>query len=81
MNPLKIRFYTERIEKDNKNIQLFSTYAPPSKLETITGKFYARHDSSSTITPPDEFVRMIEKRKSLRPNQIYEYEPPCVNME
>ncbi|GAB1859697.1 hypothetical protein CAJAP_00776 [Camponotus japonicus] len=80
MNPVKLRFYKERYERENKLISVRETFTPTIRTKSLTGKFYAKHD----VIPPwdirQEDVDLI-KRQELTPKDIYSFRPPAVNME
>ncbi|XP_029159221.1 uncharacterized protein LOC114931396 [Nylanderia fulva] len=80
MNPIKLRFYIERYEKENKLTSVLETFAPSVRTKLLTGKFYAKHD----VIPPwdirEDDLDLI-KRQEMTPKDIYSFRPPAVNME
>ncbi|XP_076162367.1 uncharacterized protein LOC143144150 [Ptiloglossa arizonensis] len=80
-NPAKLRFYTERYEKENKYLQLREQFVPIPRTEPLTGKFYAKHDTISASEVRPEYVDLIEKRFVAVPRDLYPRGPPTVNME
>lgn len=81
INPAKFRFYTEKYEKENRNLQLFENFKPSSHAVPVTGKFYARHDALDKIDPPDEYITLLKKKSVMLPTEIYSYHPPSMNMQ
>lgn len=81
MNPVKLRFYTEKYEKEKKYFRFHETFVAIPRTEPLTAKFYAKHDAipASAIRP--EYVDLVAKRTILLPKDIYAFRPPTVNME
>lgn len=79
-NPIKLRFYIERYEKENKLTSVRERFAPSVRTKLLTGKFYAKHD----VIPPwdirEDDLDLI-KRQEMTPKDIYSFRPPAVNME
>lgn len=79
-NPAKLRFYTERYERESKLTSVRETFAPAIQTKSLTGKFYAKHD----VIPPwdvrEDDVELI-RRREMTPKDIYSFRPPAVNME
>ncbi|CAL1681340.1 unnamed protein product [Lasius platythorax] len=79
-NPAKLRFYTERYERESKLTSVRETFAPAIRTKSLTGKFYAKHD----VIPPwdvrEDDVEFI-RRREMTPKDIYSFRPPAVNME
>ncbi|CAL7952511.1 unnamed protein product [Xylocopa violacea] len=74
MNPLKLRFYTERYEKENKFFRLHEKFSAVARTKPVTGKFYARHDTSQD----DHLSGTVGKRPAT---DIYTSKPATVNSE
>ncbi|EZA53329.1 hypothetical protein DMN91_005119 [Ooceraea biroi] len=81
-NPIKLRFYIERYEKENKLITLQKTFVPTTtRTKSLTGKFYARHDVISPSDVREDDVNLIKRQTEATPKDIYTFRPPAVNME
>ncbi|XP_043249680.1 uncharacterized protein LOC122395848 [Colletes gigas] len=81
MNPMKLRFYTERFEKENKYLQLQEKFVAIPRTNALTSKFYAKHDVIPASEVRQEYVDLITKRFISIPKDIYSFRPPTVNME
>lgn len=81
MNPVKLRFYTERYEKEKKYFRLQEKFVAIARTKPLTGKFYAKHDAIPASEVRREYVDLISKRLVLTPKDIYAFKPPTVNME
>ncbi|KAK2586555.1 hypothetical protein KPH14_011443 [Odynerus spinipes] len=81
MDPIKLRFYAERYEKENRTLKLQEKFSLTTQTKSLTGKFYARHDAISSFDIPDEYIKFIERHTALTPKDIYVFRPPAVNME
>lgn len=81
MNPTKLKFLIEKYEKENKNLRLHEEFIALPGADPITPKFYAKHDVLTGEDIPDKFVQIIKKKYTTTPKDIYEFPPPCVNME
>ncbi|XP_043490483.1 uncharacterized protein LOC122516605 [Polistes fuscatus] len=81
MDPVKLRFYAERYEKENRILKLQEQFVLTTHTKSLTGKFYARHDAVSSFDIPEEYIEFIERRTALTPKNIYTFRPPSVNME
>ncbi|XP_050453111.1 uncharacterized protein LOC126852383 [Cataglyphis hispanica] len=80
MNPVKLRFYKERYEKENKLTSVRETFMPTIRTKSLTGKFYAKHDViPSWDIRKDDFD--LIKRQEMTPKDIYSFRPPTINME
>lgn len=77
----KMLFYTEKWEKDNKNIKLVEQFVPMVKDKPITGKFYSKYEALHSIKVPEDYIKLIERHEELLPSDIYPYKPPTTNME
>lgn len=79
----KLLFYTEKYNKDNKNVKIFENFVPVIKEKPITGKFYSKYESSEVDSSKvkEEYIKFIERRTEMLPKEIYSYKPPTVNME
>ncbi|XP_057318704.1 uncharacterized protein LOC130663475 [Microplitis mediator] len=76
----KLNFYTEKYNKDNRNIKIVETFVPVIKEKPITGKFYSKYDSGVGKVE-EKFIKLIERRTEMVPKDIYPYKPPTANME
>lgn len=81
MNPIKLRFYTELYEKENRHIKLQEKFVPIARTTPLTGKFYARHEVIPLSEVRQDYVDLIARRTILLPTDIYTFRPPTVNME
>ncbi|XP_015586394.1 uncharacterized protein LOC107263569 [Cephus cinctus] len=81
MDPNKLRFYTEKNEKENRNITLVEEFIPMPQSKSVTKKFYAKHDVIAISEIPPEYIQIIERYAALTPKDIYSYKPPTVNMD
>lgn len=81
MDPIKLRFYVERYEKESRTLKLQEKFVLTTQTKSLTGKFYARHDAVSLSDIPEEYIKFIERRTALKPKDIYKFRPPSVNME
>lgn len=81
MDPVKLRFYTERYKKESRNIKLAEEFIPIPRTKSVTRKFYARHDAIALTDIPSEYTKIIAKYAVLTPKDVYTYRPPTVNME
>ncbi|XP_017798420.1 PREDICTED: uncharacterized protein LOC108579402 [Habropoda laboriosa] len=81
MNPIKLRFYTERFEKERKYFRLQEEFVAIGRAKPLTGKFYAKHQVIPVSEVRQEYVDLIVKRQNLSPKDIYTFRPPTVNME
>ncbi|XP_060823485.1 uncharacterized protein LOC132911098 [Bombus pascuorum] len=81
MNPVKLRFYTERYEKEKKYFRLQEKFVAIARTKPLTGKFYAKRDAIPASEVRREYVDLITKRLVLSPKDIYAFKPPTVNME
>ena len=80
-NPVKLRFYLERYEKENKLVSLQETFVPTARTKALTGKFYAKHDVLSATDVRQDDVDLIKRRTEMTPKDVHSYPPPAVNME
>lgn len=81
MNPIKLRFYIERYEKENKLINVQETFVPTTRTKSLTGKFYAKHDVFSPSDVREDDINLIKRQTETTPKDIYWFRPPTVNME
>ncbi|XP_016916103.1 uncharacterized protein LOC108000355 [Apis cerana] len=81
MNPIKLRFYNERFEKEKKYFRLHEKFVAIARTKPLTGKFYAKHDVIPECEIRQEYIDLISKRLLLTPKDIYTFKPPTVNME
>ncbi|XP_053994301.1 uncharacterized protein LOC128884736 [Hylaeus volcanicus] len=81
MNPIKLRFYTERYEKEKKYHQIQEKFVAIARTKALTGKFYAKHDVIPASEVRREYVDLITKRFVSTPKDVYSFRPPTVNME
>lgn len=81
MNPVKLRFYTERYEKERKFFRLQEKFVAIGRKKPLTAKFYAKHDQIPASEVRQEYVDLITKRLILGPKDIYTFKPPTVNMQ
>lgn len=81
MNPVKLRFYIERYEKEKKYFRLQEKFVAIARTKPLTGKFYAKHDVIPRSEVRQEYVDLISKRLLLTPKDIYKFKPPTVNMQ
>ncbi|XP_015430369.1 PREDICTED: uncharacterized protein LOC107186918 [Dufourea novaeangliae] len=79
MNPVKLRFYTERYEKEKKHLQLQEEFVAIGRTQPLTGKFYAKHDVISPSKVRQEYVDLITRRAGFPPKDVYPFDPPTVN--
>ncbi|XP_011647619.1 uncharacterized protein LOC105433846 [Pogonomyrmex barbatus] len=80
-NPIKLRFYIERYEKENKLISVQETFVATVRTKSLTGKFYAKHDVFSPSDAREEDINLIKRQTEMTPKDIYSFRPPTVNME
>ncbi|KAM0733889.1 hypothetical protein ACS0PU_012254 [Formica fusca] len=80
MNPVKLRFYKERYERENKLTNVRETFTPTIRTKPLTGKFYAKHDIIPLWDVRKDDIELI-KRQEMTPKDIYSFRPPAVNME
>ncbi|KAK9293627.1 hypothetical protein QLX08_011484 [Tetragonisca angustula] len=80
MNPVKLRFYTERYEKEKRHFRLREEFVAIARTKPLTGKFYAKHDAIPPSEIRQEYVDLISKRLILTPKDVYAFKPPTVNM-
>ncbi|KAL6257326.1 hypothetical protein P5V15_010901 [Pogonomyrmex californicus] len=80
-NPIKLRFYIERYEKENKLISVQETFVATVRTKSLTGKFYAKHDVFSPSDAREEDINLIKRQTEMAPKDIYSFRPPTVNME
>lgn len=81
INPIKLRFYTERYEKEKKLINVRETFVPTTRTKSLTGKFYAKHDVFSPLDVREDDINLIKRQTEMIPKDIYSFRPPAVNME
>ncbi|XP_026671128.1 uncharacterized protein LOC113464608 [Ceratina calcarata] len=81
MNPVKLRFYTERYEKERKFFKLQEKFVAIGRTKPLTPKFYAKHDQIPASEVRQEYVDLITKRLIFGPKDIYTFKPPTVNMQ
>lgn len=81
VNPVKLRFYLERYEKENKFIKVYEKFTSNVRVKPLTGKFYAKHDVLSVADAREEDVKLIARHKEMTPTEVYSFRPPSVNME
>lgn len=80
MDPRKILFYTEQYEKANRKIKLFENFVALPTNKPVTGKFYSKYEGLNSISAPDEYIKLIERYKEMKPREIYPDGAPTVNM-
>ena len=80
MNPIKLKFLTERYEKENRDLKFQEEFIALPGLKPVSGKFYAKHDIFSHDAP-EEYINIVKRSASVTPKQNYKFPPPCVNME
>ncbi|XP_012270936.1 uncharacterized protein LOC105694646 [Orussus abietinus] len=81
MDPIKLRFYLERYEKENENIKFVEEFIPMPSSKSVATKFYAKHDIIPTEEIPLEYIKIIARSATLTPKDIYNFRPPTVNMD
>ncbi|XP_011867472.1 PREDICTED: uncharacterized protein LOC105561779 [Vollenhovia emeryi] len=81
INPVKLRFYTERYEKEEKLINVRDTFVPTTRTKPLTVKFYAKHDVFSPSDVREDDVNLIKRQMEMIPKDVYSFRPPAVNME
>ncbi|XP_043482458.1 uncharacterized protein LOC122511350 [Leptopilina heterotoma] len=81
MDPLKLRFLTERYKKESRFITLIGEFKPSIRSKPVTGKFYAKHDALLIENVPEDFIKFIIKKKNATPKDFHSYPPPSINME
>ncbi|XP_058794407.1 uncharacterized protein LOC131666064 [Phymastichus coffea] len=82
LNPKKLKFLTEKYEKENSNLKLQEEFIALPGLNPISGKFYAKHEAlSSDDDPPVDYVNLVKRSASSIPKDHYQFPPPCVNMQ
>ncbi|XP_067213879.1 uncharacterized protein [Linepithema humile] len=80
-NPIKLRFYLERYEKEKKLVSVRETFVPTTRTKALTGKFYAKHDVLSLSDVREDDINLIKRRTEMTPKEVYSFRPPAVNME
>lgn len=80
MNPVKLRFYKERYEKESKLTSVRETFTPTIRTKSLTGKFYAKHDVIPSWDIRKDDLDLI-KRQEMTAKDIYSFRPPTFNME
>ncbi|KAK0072044.1 hypothetical protein PV325_011957 [Microctonus aethiopoides] len=81
LDPIKMKFYTEKFDKENQNIKLVEEFVPSVETKLITGKFYSKYETPElfgSISP--QFMQIIDRHERMVPNEIYSYKPPTTNM-
>lgn len=81
MDPIKLRFFTEIYEKENRNIRIQEKFIPSLSSKPITGKFYAKHDVLSLDEIIEDYLKLIERKENSVPRDRYSFPPPTANME
>lgn len=81
INPIKLRFYTERYGKEKKLINVRETFVPTIRTKPLTGKLYAKHDVFSPFDVREDDINLIKRKMEMIPKDIYSFRPPAVNME
>ncbi|XP_078050976.1 uncharacterized protein LOC144477261 [Augochlora pura] len=82
MNPVKLRFLTERYDKEKKHLRLQEEFVAIGRSEASTGnKFYAKHDAFLESEIRQEYVDLVTRRNILTPRAVYPSGPPTVNMQ
>ncbi|KAJ8666843.1 hypothetical protein QAD02_008505 [Eretmocerus hayati] len=82
MNPLKLRFLTERYEKELLGLKLQEEFIALPGQTPVSGKFYAKHDAPlPNHVAPAEYIKIVQRSTSVTPKENYDFPPPCVNME
>ncbi|XP_011698768.1 PREDICTED: uncharacterized protein LOC105456436 [Wasmannia auropunctata] len=81
INPMKLRFYLERYRKENELINVRETFVPTTRIKSLTGKFYAKHDVFSPSDVRKDDIHLIKRQTEMIPKDIYSFRPPTVNME
>lgn len=82
MDTRKIRFMTERFEKDAKFQKLQEEFIALPGKKVLTGKFSSRHDAAkSDEVPRQEFVDLLKRSANSTPKNFFEYPPPTSSME
>ncbi|XP_076643161.1 uncharacterized protein LOC143353595 [Halictus rubicundus] len=81
MNPIKLRFLTERYDKEAKQLRLIEEFVAIGRTEAATGnKFYAKHDAFLESEIRQEYVDLVTRRNIMIPKDVYPSGPPTVNM-
>ncbi|XP_012535445.1 uncharacterized protein LOC105836158 [Monomorium pharaonis] len=81
INPIKLRFYIERYEKENKLINVRETFVPTIRTKPLTVKMYAKHDVFSSSDVREDDINLIKRQMEMISKDIYSFRPPVVNME
>ncbi|XP_011305436.1 uncharacterized protein [Fopius arisanus] len=81
MDPIKQLFYTEQYEKQNRNIKLVEEFIALPKKKSVTSKFYSKYERVRPEEVPVEYIKLIEKFTESVPRNIYDYQPPMMNMD
>lgn len=81
INPIKLRFYIERYERENKLISVRETFVPTTRIKSLAGKFYAKHDVFSPSDVREDDINLIKRQTEMTPKDVYSFRPPTVNME
>lgn len=81
MNPNKLRFLTERYEKENMGLKLQEKFIALPGLKAVSGKFYAKHDVLLSDNVPEEYVDLVKRLASTTPKDNFDFPPPSANME
>ncbi|XP_008210240.1 uncharacterized protein LOC103316733 [Nasonia vitripennis] len=82
MNPNKLKFLTERYDKENRNLKFQEKFIALPGLKPVSGKFYAKHDAlSSHDSSPVEYIDLVKRSASATPKDNFHFPPPAVNME
>ncbi|XP_033210963.1 uncharacterized protein LOC117169019 [Belonocnema kinseyi] len=81
MDPIKLRFFMEICEKENKYIRIQEKFIPSLSSKPITGKFYAKHDAVSFDEIPEDYLKLIERKENSVPRDRYSFPPPTANMD
>lgn len=83
LNPKKLKFLTEKYDKENRIMYLQEEFiALPGQKPPVSGKFYAKHEAhSADEDPPVAYYDLVKRSASATPTDIYQFPPPCVNMQ
>lgn len=80
-NPIKLRFYLERYEKEKKLVSVREIFVPTARTKALTGKFYAKHDVLSLADVREDDINLIKRQTEMTPKDVHSFRPPTVNME
>lgn len=66
-----VKVLTENFDKENKLFKIYADFIPNPKRTTLTGKFYARHDSVDLSQADQELLDLIKNMKDRKPREKY----------